>query len=94
MSRQTQWIKTALFLYELTQSSMSEQNKDRLRVYLDMDASCKSYLEKREKFAKAWPMLEIAIQKQMKLWQEKGLDPQNPIIDRRITEAISNDSAV
>jgi len=83
-----------LSMYELTGSSLSERNKDRIRFYLEGDDTCKSYFEKREQFATAWPSLEAGIKKQMEIWQEKGLNPEDPIIDRSITKAISNDDAV
>ncbi len=83
-----------LSLYDLNPSSMTGKHTDRIQYYFQTAESYKAYLEKRDKLSAAWPLLAQRIQKQTDMWQEKGLEPKDPVIDRSITEAISNDSAV
>jgi len=66
----------------------------RIQLYLENSKDFKLYLGKRGRFSKAWPTLELRIKKQISIWNEKGLDPEDPIIDRKITEAISNEGSV
>ena len=83
-----------LSLYDFTESSVTEKNKDRIRYYFQISESYKTYLEKRDRLVKAWPLIGAGIKRQVNMWQEKGLDPEDPIIDLKITEAISNEGAV
>ncbi|CCK78253.1 hypothetical protein [Desulfobacula toluolica] len=83
-----------LSLYDLNPSSMNAKNTDRIQYYFQTSESYKAYLEKQDKLAAAWPLLAQRIKKQTDMWQEKGLEPEDPVIDRSITKAISNDGAV
>jgi hypothetical protein len=68
--------------------------RQRIQLYLENSKDYQLYLGKKERLAKTWPMLESRIKQQISLWHEKGLDPEDPIIDRKITEAISNEGSV
>ena len=83
-----------LSLYDLTESSMPEKDKDRIQYYFETSETFKNYLEKRGGLEKTWPLIGAGIKRQVNMWQEKGLDPKDPIIDIKITEAISNEGSV
>jgi len=68
--------------------------RERIQLYFENSKDYQLYLEKKDRLAKTWPMLESRIKQQISLWNEKGLDPEDPIIDRKITEAISNENSV
>ena len=65
-----------------------------IQLYFENNREYSLYLGKKERLAKTWPMLESRINKQFLLWREKGMDPEDPIIDPKITEAISNEGSV
>lgn len=74
---------------------VSSQNaRQRIQLYFENSKDYKLYLEKKYRLAKAWPMLESRIKQQMSLWSEKGMNPEDPIIDPEITKAISNEGSV
>ena len=83
-----------LSLYDFTESSMQEKDKDRIQYYFETSETFKNYLEKRDKLAKAWPLIGAGIKRQINMWKEKGLEPEDPIIDKKITEAISDEGSV
>ncbi|MDA3789747.1 MAG: hypothetical protein PF503_14785 [Desulfobacula sp.] len=72
----------------------SQTPRQRIQLYFENSKEYSLYIEKKEKLAKTWPMLESRIKKQILLWNEKGMDPEDPIIDPEITEAISNEGSV
>lgn len=79
-----------LSLYSLTQESANDKNMKRIRYYMENSRDYQEYLAKKEKLAKAWPGLEAGIQRQFDLWQERGLAPEDPVVDPRITKEIVN----
>ncbi len=83
-----------LAAYDLTPRTMGERNMERIRYYFETSEQFKTYLLKQERLAQTWPDIEAGVQRQLKLWQERGLAPEDPIIDQRITEAVSNEGAV
>ena len=72
----------------------SQSARQRIQLYLENSKGYKLYLEKQVRLAKTWPMLESRIKHQTGLWSEKGMNPDDSIIDRKITEAISNEGSV
>ena len=72
----------------------STSSKDRIQFYFENSKDYKIYLDKKARLAKTWPMLESRIRLQISLWSEKGMNPEDPIIDRKITKAISNEGSV
>ncbi|MCP3872062.1 MAG: hypothetical protein GY699_02765 [Desulfobacteraceae bacterium] len=72
----------------------SETAVQRIQLYLENSKDFEGYMEKREKLARTWPMLESRIKRQISIWNERGMDPEDPIINRKLTEAISNEGSV
>lgn len=72
----------------------SQSARQRIQLYLENSRDYQFYIEKKEKLAKTWPMLESRIEHQTSLWSEKGMDPEDPIINPEITKAISNEGSV
>ena len=72
----------------------SPGSRQRIQLYFENSKDFKRYLEKRDRLGKTWPDIELRIKKQMALWNEKGMDPEDPIIDRKITEAISREGSI
>lgn len=83
-----------LAAYDLTPDAMGQRNLERIRYYFETSDQFKAYLEKRDRLADTWPEIEAGISRQLRLWQEKGLAPDDPIIDLNITEAVSHEGAV
>ncbi len=69
-------------------------SRQRIQFYFENSKDFKRYLEKRDRLARTWPGIELRIKKQISLWDEKGMDPEDPIIDRKITEAVSHEGSV
>jgi len=67
---------------------------NRIRRYLENSREYDTYRQKHGRLAKTWPELEAGIQTQIRLWEEKGQGPENPLIDPRITEAVQDDDHV
>ena len=72
----------------------SKNAKQRIQFYFENSKGYKLYREKEVRLAKTWPMLESRIKQQMSLWSEKGMNPEDHIIDPEITKAISNEGSV
>lgn len=75
---------------DLSGFAASKGSMQRIRRYLEHSGDYKQYVEKRSRLASTWPALESRISRQISLWAEKGLGPGDPIVDRRITLAISS----
>lgn len=65
-----------------------------IRRFFDNSPAFRHYLENRDRLARAWPGLESRIRTQISLWQEKGMAPEDPLIDPKLTKAIADDNAV
>ena len=72
----------------------SQSARQRIQLYLENSKDYKSYLEKKERLAKTWPMLESRIKHQTGLWSAKGMNPEDSIVNPDITKAISNEGSV
>jgi hypothetical protein len=83
-----------LALYDLSKSSLDGKNQERIQYYFEISKTYKHYLQKRDKLANTWPVLEIKIRKQIDMWQEKAAAPEDSIIDLKITEGIDNADTV
>ncbi len=72
----------------------SQSARLKIQLYLESSKDYQLYLEKKERLAKTWPMLESRIKQQASLWSKKGMNPEDPIINQEITKAISNEGSV
>lgn len=83
-----------LATYDLDPTAMAGKNQGRVQHFVNNSKAFARFKAKQGNLAKTWPGLETRISMQIKLWQEKGLAPNDPIIDIKITKAISNEESV
>ncbi len=83
-----------LSAYNMSPQTMGGRNMTRVRSYFETSAYFKAFIKKRDRLARAWPGIEAGIAKQISLWQKRGLGPEDPVIDQKITEAVGHASII
>jgi hypothetical protein len=72
----------------------SDLLRHKIRAFLNTGQVYEVFAEKQAAFARTWPGLSARITAQLQMWEIQGSGPDDPIIDPKITEAITHDGDV
>lgn len=73
---------------DLSGFTQSDKNQETINRYMNESEIYSTFCERFDRLNNGWPEIAGRISKQVKLWQAAAPSGSDPIIDRKITEAI------